>query len=304
MIASQLLIAGISTGSVYALIAIGIVLIYKSSGVVNFAQGGYAMVGAYITYALLSAGLPPTAALPLGIIALGFLGGATEYLLLRPMLRAPVVAVLMVTLGILIVMRGAVLFAFGSDTLPFPQVFPAGVVEFGGLLVTYNYIVAVLVSAGLVGIFVAFYHFTRIGLMQRCCADNRKAALAVGIHVSNQVNLSWVLSAALAGFGGILLATLSGVHETLSNIGLVAFPVIVLGGLSSLVGAFVAGLLLGVMESFTNGVLSPVLETWLRAHTEIYTVGALQQVIPYIVMVLVLLFRPHGIFGRSGTERV
>lgn len=304
MISMQLAVAGIAIGSVYALIALGIVLIYKASGVVNFAQGGYVMCGAYVTYALLQTGLSPYIAIPLGILLLGLLGSATEYFVLRPMLRAPVVAVMMVTLGILITMRGVVLFFYGSDTQPFPRVFPTGLVSFGGVKITSNYLIAATASVLLVVAFIFFYQRTTLGLMQRASADNSKAALAIGIHVSNQVNLAWFLSSALAGFGGILLATLNGVHDSLADIGLIAFPVIVLGGLTSLGGALLAGILLGLLESFTNGMLAPLLEGWLRAHTKIYSVGAIQQVIPYAVLVLVLFARPQGIFGKRGAERV
>jgi branched-chain amino acid transport system permease protein len=140
--------------------------------------------------------------------------------------------------------------------------------------------------------------------MQRCAADNSRAALAIGIHVSNQVSIAWAASAALAGLGGTLLATLGGLSLNISDIGLIAFPVIVVGGLDSLAGALVAGFLLGILEAFTEGILTPNLEEFLRTVSSIQSVGALQQVIPYALLVLMLLLRPQGIFGRRGTERV
>ena len=133
---------------------------------------------------------------------------------------------------------------------------------------------------------------------------SRRAALAIGIHVSNQVSVAWAVSSALAGLGGSLLATLNALSLGLSSIGLVAFPVIVLGGLTSLMGSLVAGLLLGVLEGCTDGLITPALEGFLRAHTSIYSVGALQQVVPYLLVGLMLLVRPQGIFGQRGTERV
>jgi len=140
--------------------------------------------------------------------------------------------------------------------------------------------------------------------MQRCAADNSRAALAIGIHVSNQVSIAWAASAALAGLGGTLLATLGGLSLNISDIGLIAFPVIVVGGLDSLAGALIAGFLLGILEAFTEGILTPNLEEFLRSVSSIQSVGALQQVIPYALLVLMLLLRPQGIFGRRGTERV
>ena len=169
---------------------------------------------------------------------------------------------------------------------------------------TYNFIAAGVLGAVLSLAFLAFYQCTPMGLMQRCAADNNRAALAIGIHVSNQVSIAWAMSCALAGLGGTLLATLNGLSLGLADIGLMAFPVIVLGGLTSLGGAFVAGLLLGVLQAMTDGLLTPALEDFLRAHTSIYSVGALQQVVPYAMVVLMLFLRPQGIFGRRGTERV
>ena len=304
MLLLQIATAGIATGSVYALIAIGIVLIYKCSGVVNFGQGGYAMLGAYAAYALVRAGLSPQMAAAGAVLVLGVVGALTELLVLRRMLKAPVVAVMMVTLGLLILFRAVCLAIWGPDQIAFPQIFPQGAVQIAGIFITYNYVAAALLSLILSLAFLAFYRFTPMGLMQRAAADNSRAALAVGIHVSNQVSVAWAVSSALAGLGGVLLATLNSLSLTLSSIGLVAFPVIVLGGLTSLMGSLVAGLLLGMLEAFTDGLLTPALESFLRAHTSIYSVGALQQVVPYMLVGGMLLVRPQGIFGQRGTERV
>jgi len=300
----QLLSAGIATGSIYALIAIGIVLIYKCSGVVNFAQGAYAMFGAYVTYALSKLGLPAVVAVLVSVVTMAALGVATEKFVLRPMLRAPVVAVMMATLGILIFAKAICLAIWGPDQIAFPKIFPEGSIEVGGIFMTYNYVAAGILSAILCAAFLGFYQFTSLGLMQRCAANNSKAALAIGIHVSNQISIAWGMSAALAGLGGTLLATLNGLSLGLETIGLVAFPVIVLGGLTSLGGAFIAGILLGVLAALTDGLLTPALEEFLRAYTNIYSIGALQQVVPYALLVLMLLVRPQGIFGQRGTERI
>ena len=208
--ALQLAVAGIAVGSVYALIALGIVLIYKCSGVVNFAQGAYAMVGAYVTYFLVTIGLAPVIGVIISMAVMAGLGALTERAILRPMLKAPVVAVMMVTLGLLIVSQAICLAIWGPDQIAFPALFPSGAVEITGIFMTYNYVATGLLSAVLSLGFLAFYRFTSIGLAQRCAADNSRAALAIGIHVSNQVSLAWAMSAALAGLGGTLLATLNG----------------------------------------------------------------------------------------------
>ena len=300
----QLGISGIATGSVYALIALGIVLIYKCSGVVNFAQGAYAMLGAYITYALLKVGLPGLLAVAVGMVLMACVGAFTERLVLRPMLKAPIVAIMMVTLGLLILFKAICLAFWGPDQIAFPKVFPEGALDFAGIYITYNYIAAFFLATTLSAGFLCFYRYTAMGLMQRCAAGNARAALAIGIHVSNQVSIAWAASAALAGLGGSLLATLGGLSLGISDIGLIAFPVIVVGGLDSLLGALIAGFLLGLLEAFTEGWLTPQLEDVLRHHTSIDSVGALQQVIPYGLLVLMLLVRPQGLFGKRGTERV
>ncbi len=304
MLLLQIATAGIATGSVYALIAIGIVLIYKCSGVVNFGQGGYVMLGGYAAYALTRLGLSPQLSAAGAVLILAAVGALTELLVLRRMLKAPVVAVMMVPLGLLILFRAICLAIFGPDQIAFPQIFPQGAVDIAGIFITYNYVAAAVLSLVLSLAFLAFYRYTPMGLMQRAAADNSRAALAVGIHVSNQVSVAWAVSSALAGLGGVLLATLNSLSLTLSSIGLVAFPVIVLGGLTSLMGSLVAGLLLGMLEAFTDGLLTPALESFLRAHTSIYSVGALQQVVPYMLVGAMLLVRPQGIFGQRGTERV
>ena len=304
MYALQLATAGLAIGSVYALIAIGVVLIYKCSGVVNFAQGAFVMLGAYFTYAITRLGLTPVIAVFLSTVLMAVAGAATERLVLRPMLKAPVVAIMMVTLGVLIFLRAVALAVWGPDQIAFPKLFPDGAIEIFGIFITYNYLTAGSFSICLALAFLAFYRFTAIGLMQRCTADNSRAALAIGIHTSNQISLAWSMSAALAGLGGTLLATLNGLSLGLSDIGLIAFPVIVLGGLTSLAGAVVAGLLLGVLQAFTDGLVTPMLEGFLRAYTTIYSVGALQQVLPYALLILVLLVRPQGIFGWRGSERL
>jgi branched-chain amino acid transport system permease protein len=302
--ALQLTTAGLAIGSVYSLIALGIVLIYKCSGIVNFAQGGFLVLGAYLTYTLKAAALPTPLAVAGSVVAMAIVGMATEQSILRPMSRAPLVAVMMATLGVLIVINAVCLMIWGSDQRASPALFPDGAVDVFGIFITYNYLAAGILSICLSLGFLAFYRYTNLGLMQRCTADNSKAALAVGIHTGNQNRLAWSMSAALAGLGGTLLATLNGLSLGLGDIGLAAFPVVVLGGLSSLAGAVVAGLLLGVLQTFAAGLLTPAIEQFLRAHTSIYSVGALQQVVPYCLLIVILLVRPQGIFGRKATERL
>ena len=300
----QLVVAGAATGSVYALVALGVVLIYKCSGVVNFAQGAFVALGAYITYAYTVFGAPAPLALAGAVATMALIGAAIERIVLRPMLKAPLVAVMMATLGVLIVIRATCLLIWGPDQIAFPHLFPDGAVEISGLFITYNYIAAGVTSVALSTAFLLFYRYTRLGLMQRCSADNPRAALAIGIHTSRQIMLAWAFSAGLAGVGGALLASLNGLSLGLNDIGLIAFPVIVLGGLTSLIGAVLAGVLLGLLQTLTDGEIVPLLEDFLRSHTAMQSVGALQQALPFAVLVLVLFVRPQGLFGRRGSERL
>jgi branched-subunit amino acid ABC-type transport system permease component len=170
------------------------------------------------------------------------------------MLKAQIVSVMMVTLGLLIFLKAVCLAIWGPDQIAFPQIFPSGAIDFAGIFITYNYVAAFALASALNIGFLLFYRFTSLGLMQRCAADNSRAALAIGIHVSNQVSIAWAVSAALAGLGGTLLASLGGLSLGISDIGLIAFPVIVVGGLDSLAGALIAGFLLGILEAFTEGI--------------------------------------------------
>ena len=300
----QLAVAGVATGSVYALVALGVVLIYKCSGVVNFAQGAFVALGAYITYGYATLGVVATLALAGAVVTMALVGALVERTVLRPMLKAPLVAVMMATLGVLIVIRATCLLIWGPDQIAFPRLFPDGAIQISGLFITYNYIAAGVTAAVLSVAFLLFYRYTRIGLMQRCSADNPRAALAVGIHTSRQVMLAWSFSAGLAGIGGALLASLNGLSLNLNDIGLISFPVIVLGGLTSLLGAVLAGVLLGLLQTITDGEIVPLLEDFLRAHTQMQSVGALQQALPFAVLVLVLFVRPQGLLGRRGSERL
>ena len=262
------------------------------------------MLGAYITYFFLRMGFPSIVSVLAGMALMALVGMLTERLILRRMLKAQIVSVMMVTLGLLIPLKAVCLAIWGPDQIAFPQIFPSGAIDFAGIFITYNYIAAFVLASALSIGFLLFYRFTSLGLMQRCAADNSRAALAIGIHVSNQVSIAWATSAALAGLGGTLLASLGGLSLGISDIGLIAFPVIVVGGLDSLAGALIAGFLLGILEAFTEGILTPNLEEFLRSVSNIQSVGALQQVIPYALLVLMLLLRPQGIFGRRGAERV
>ncbi len=289
----QLLITGIALGSVYALIALGFVLIYKSTRIINFAQGELVLIGAFTAFAFLSqAGLAPAVALPLTIIAAGALGFAIERLLLRPMLGEPVIAVIMVTLGLSSILKGTARAIWGSVNRPFPDIFPPLTVALFGLPVPPPFVWGCLIAATLLVLFTIFFRYSTWGVMMRAAANHQAAALSVGIDVRRVFALSWAIAAMVAAVGGVLLGGINVIDMNLGAIGLKVFPVVILGGLDSIPGAIVGGLLIGVLENLSGGFIEP----WVG--------GGVKAVAPFVALLVILLFRPYGLFGTREIERL
>jgi branched-chain amino acid transport system permease protein len=291
-LASQL-ITGMASGGIYALVAIGLVLIYKSSDVVNFAQGDLLLVGAYVGWALTTAGLPFPIAFCLTLIVAAGIGLLIERLVLRRMIGEPIIAVIIVTLGLSSVLRGLVFFLASTEVRRFPEgIFSIVPLQAGPILVAPIYAWALLIAAAAVVVLTVFFRFSRHGIALRAAADDQQAAMSMGIRISWAFALSWGLSAAVAAAGGILLGNLTGVNFTLADFGLLVFPVVILGGLDSIPGAIVGGLVIGVLQNVASGYLDPCVG------------GGLKQVFPFFVLVAILLLKPYGLFGRVRIERV
>jgi branched-chain amino acid transport system permease protein len=290
--ASQLM-AGVAVGGIYALVAVGLVLIYKTSHVVNFAQGELVLLGAYSGWALTAIGLPFPLALLLTLTLAAAFGILTERLLLRQLVGRPVIAMMIVTLGLSSMLRGVVFLFAGTEVRRFPEnIFPAAPLSIGPLQVPQVYAWSLLLAGAAVAALTLFFRFSRQGIALRAVADDQQAAMSMGIRLSRVFGLSWALSAAVAASAGILLANLTGVNFTLAEFGLLAFPVLILGGLDSLPGAIVGGLLIGVLQNVASGYLDPCVG------------GGLKTVFPYFVLIAILLCKPHGLFGRVQIERV
>ncbi len=285
----QLTVTGLSNGAILALAALGFVLIYKSSGVINFAQGHFLLIGAYVVWALtVDAGLHWSLGVLGAVLVAIALGVVVERLVLRPLVGQPIISVIMVTIGLAQVLGALVLIVWGTTPRAFPEFIPSGGVELFGAQVGTSRLWAVgLVAVALV-VFALFFTRSRHGIAMRAVADDQQAALAMGISVRRVFALAWALAGVSAVVGGMLLANLIGVSGEISTFGLLVFPVVILGGLDSIVGAVVGGAVIGLLTTYTGGYVGSGLET----------------VIPYVALVLILLVRPYGLFGQVRIERV
>lgn len=284
----QLTVYGMANGAVLALAALGFVLIYKATSVLNFAQGELLLVGAYLFYtAFVLLRLPLVPAVLAGAAVAAGLGLAVERLVLRPMIGENPISVIMVTIGLAAVLKATVQGFYGTAPRPMPKVLPAGSVEIAGAPVPLDRLSAVAIAAVVLVGFTSFFRWSRHGIAMRAVADDQQAALVQGISVRRVFALAWALAAVSALVAGILLADIAEVSQNLASFGLIVFPVVILGGLDSVPGTIVGGVVIGLISQYAEG-LSP---------------GA-SQVVPYVALVLILLIRPYGLFGQTRIERV
>ncbi|MDI6709322.1 MAG: branched-chain amino acid ABC transporter permease [Thermoanaerobacterales bacterium] len=289
----QLVVSGLVVGSVYALVALGFVLIYKSSDVINFAQGEFLLVGAYVSLALVAGyKVPFLPAVLLTLLGCVLLGVVVERLVLRPFIGEPVISMIMATIGLSSLMRGVIQVIWGTDTRTFPPIFPVEPVHLGGVVVSQVYLWSLGLALGLLALFTLFFKYSSTGIVMRAAADDQTAALSMGISVKRVFAITWAIAAVVAAIGGILLGNINGVNPTLASIGLKVLPVAILGGLDSVSGAIVGGFAIGLIESLAGGYLDPIVG------------GGVKDVTPFVVLVIVLMLRPYGLFGKEIIERV
>lgn len=285
----QLTLTGLTNGAIFALVALGFVLIYKASDVINFAQGDLLMVGAYITYGLIAQiGLPWTVGVALAMVFAVLLGVAVERLILRPMIGEPIISVIMVTIGLSSVLHALVSAIWGTFGQPFPAFLPRATLEILGAKIGADRLIAIGLAGVMLTVFTLFFRFSREGIAMRATADDQQAALSMGISVPKMFALAWSIASAAAVLGGILVANIVGVSTNVAGFGLRVFPVVILGGLDSIPGAILGGIIIGLLEAYIGG----------------YTRGGLSQVIPFVVLILILMVRPYGLFGEERIERV
>ncbi len=287
----QFFLSGLSMGSIYSLVALGFVLIYKSTSILNLAQGEFLMVGAYICLSMtIDFGLNFYASFAVTMVFSVALGMAVERLILRPLIGEPIISVIMVTLGLTYVLRGLVIMIWGNDIRQF-NVFPDSPLDLWGVKLSYLYLWSMGVSFFLLTFFALFFKYARTGIFMRAVADHQTAAQSMGISVKRIFAISWCIAAVVSSIGGILVGNIAGVGVDLSYIGLKVLPAVIFGGLDSILGAIIGGLIVGVLEFLSAGYLDPY-------------IPAINEVFPFIILVLVLMVKPYGLFGTEEIERV
>jgi branched-chain amino acid transport system permease protein len=292
----QLAVSGVGLGMIYALIALGFVIIIKCSKAFNIAQGQFVMLGGYLGFTfLLTFHLPAWAAL-LAAIAVGVvLGLLIERLALRPLVGQSVLSVIMMTIALSTVLEGVGVLIWGGIYESYKGGLPTFTIPpIGGVSISPETLDGVILSAIVVIALMAIFRYTKVGLAMRATAEDEKVVQSVGIKVTTVYAISWVIACVLGVVSGMLLYSISGVQQTMSDIGLKAFGVILLGGVDSIGGAIFAGLILGILENVAAGYLDPLLPTG----------GGLASIFPFIVMLTVLIFKPHGLFGTARIERI
>jgi len=292
----QLVVSGIVVGSIYALSGLGFVLIYKSSRVLNVAHGQIIASGCFITYALtVWAGIPIYISFVMSMVITFFLAMSVERIFLRRLIGEPIISVIMVTIGLMSIIDGIVyLTPFGSENYSFPEFFPQTPIEVGGVSVSWTQLVGVIITMVLIAGFSWFFKKSTVGISMRAVSDDQLAAMSIGVSVPRVFGLAWATAGLTAAAAGGIIGNITGLNfDILHSFGIIVFPVVILGGLDSILGAVVAGVLMGLIQQFASGYLDG---NW--------GLNGTAEVLPYILLLIILLFKPHGLFGIHEIERV
>lgn len=286
----QQLVSGMALGCVYGLIALGFVLIYKATEVVNFAQGELMMLGGFFAFTFIGIlGLNYWAGFALAVACMALFGMLAERFVLRPILGYPQFSIVMATIGLGYFLRSVAGMVWGTDDLKIETPFSRGVVRIGDLVLAYDKLSVIVATAILCFVLYLFFNKTRMGTAMRASSENMLAAYYMGIPVKTVVALIWAISAAVAACAGVLLAPITFIHSNVGlALGLKAFPAAVLGGFGSIPGAVVGGLIIGVIETMAGFYLA---QGWKDAA-------------PHIVLLTMLLLKPEGLFGQIGRKKV
>jgi branched-chain amino acid transport system permease protein len=290
----QLTLNGLIVGTLYGVVAMSFVLIYKASQVVNFAQGEFLLVGAWVCWWLLTEFQIPF--LWGFLVTLAFMtlfGILIQVVVLRPLIGEPVISVIMVTIGLSIFFQALMKWMFGVFAQPFPPIFETQVVRVMGLEVQTVYLMSLVISLAIMGAFAWFFTASKHGLAMRATAFDQQVAQSLGISVRQVFAMSWAISAVVSAVAGVVVGVVNGVSSALSFYGIKVFPAVILGGLDSILGAVLGGIIVGVLENVAHFFDTTILH-W----------GNMFQIAPFYVLILILMIKPYGLFGTKNIERV
>jgi branched-chain amino acid transport system permease protein len=284
---------GVLIGLMYSLIALGFVLVYKATDAINFAQGEFVMIAGFVVVAALQLyGAPLVVAVLAGLVAMVLFGFGLERSMLRPLIGRPIIAIVMATIGLAAILRGLGPLLWGAETKPLALPIPDEPFVWGPLFVPPIQLLGALVSLAFLAIFGWFFLKSRKGIAMRAVADNQQVAMAMGINVERYFALAWAMTGVVSALGGVIWGNLLGVDVHLALVGFKVFPVVILGGLDSIPGAILGGLIVGIVENVAAGYIDPSVG------------GGTKDFAPYVLMILALMFRPYGMFGKRIIERV
>jgi branched-chain amino acid transport system permease protein len=285
---------GLSLGLIYGIVALGFVLVYKSSRILNFAVGEFLLIGAYVAWTFrVLLHWPIPACFAMAIIVAIIMGWTIERVAIRPLIGQPILGVIMMTLALMVIIRGIVLLAWGAIAKAYdPPLFPGTAINLGGLVIRQEYVWGFVVAVAMFIIFTYFFRFSRAGLAMRATSEDHQLARGTGIKVKTVFSQSWIICAVVAGIAGIIIASMTSVTIDLANVGLVSIAVVLVGGLESVTGAIVAGLIIGIAEALASGYIDPLVG------------GGIATVFAFFVAIVSLLIWPYGLFGLRRIERI
>jgi branched-chain amino acid transport system permease protein len=284
---------GVLIGLMYSLIALGFVLVYKATDAINFAQGEFVMLGGFVVAVALNAyGAPVWLAVVIGLAAMIGFGFGLERVMLRRLIGRPIIAVVMATIGLAAILRGVGPLAWGAETKSLSLPISDEPFMLGPLFIPPIQLLGAVVSLLFLAAFGWFFLKSRKGIAMRAVADNQQVAMAMGINVERYFALAWAMTGVVSALGGVIWGSMLGVDVHLALVGFKVFPVVILGGLDSIPGAIVGGLIVGIVENVASGYIDP------------YVGGGTKDFAPYVLMIVALMVRPYGIFGKRIIERV
>ena len=290
----QLLLNGLIVGTLYGVVAMSFVLIYKASQVVNFAQGEFLLVGAWVCWFFLTEWqLPFWAGFLFTMAFMTLFGIILQVVVLRPLIGEPVISVIMATIGLGIFFQALMKWIFGVFARPFPPIFATEQVSIAGLQVQSVYLMSLAISVLIMVAFAWFFTASKHGLAMRATAFDQQVAQSLGISVPRVFAMSWAISALVSAVAGVVVGVVNGVSSALSFYGIKVFPAVILGGLDSVVGAVLGGVIVGVLENLAQYVDAE----WLH-------IGNMYAIAPFYALILILLVKPYGLFGTKNIERV